>query len=185
MPDAIARPERIDKVLLWQPLAAWRNAAGLAVLSPWLGHAGSLTEKLRSVVGAAFHVRVLHEGAAPLGAEEAVLLGSLPGTAARLREVNLCGQRPLVYARTLAPTPAADWLQDLNTRPLGDRVFAQTGTERGAIEVARLDAAQPLYRAAIKGLDDPPAMLWARRSVLEVRGSRLLIYECFLAVPEP
>src|SRR5574340_142055 len=185
MPDATARPERIDRPLLWQPLAPWRNAAGLAALSPWLGHAGSLTEKLRSVVGAAFHVRVLHEDTAQLGAEDAVLLGSLPGTAARLREVTLCGQCPLVYARTLAPAQAADWLQDLNARSLGDRVFAQAGTERGAIEVARLDATQSLYRAAIQGIDAPPAVLWARRSVLEVHGSRLLIYECFLAVPAP
>lgn len=185
MPEATARPEHMDRPLLWQPLVAWRNAPGLAALSPWLGHAGSLTEKLRSVVGTAFHVRVLHEGTAPLGAEDALLLGSLHGTAARLREVNLCGQRPLVYARTLAPAQAADWLQDLNTRPLGDRVFAQAGTGRGAIEVARLDATQPLYRAAVKGLDAPPAVLWARRSVLEVHGSRLLIYECFLAVPAP
>lgn len=185
MPDATARPQPVDRPLLWQPLAAWRNEPGLAAFSPWLGHAGSLTEKLRSVVGSSFYVHVLHEGAAPLGPEDAVLLGSLPGTAARLREVNLCGKYPLVYARTLAPAQAADWLQDLNAQPLGDRVFAQAGAVRGAIEVARLDAAQSLYRAAVKGIDAPPAMLWARRSVLEVRGSRLLIYECFLAVPEP
>lgn len=184
MPDATARPQHIHKPLLWQPLAAWRNEPGLAALAPWLGYTGSLTEKLRVVTGAAFHVRVLHEGAARLGAEDAVLLGSLPGTAARLREVNLCGEHPLVYARTLAPAQAADWLQELNAQPLGDRVFAQAGTERGAIEVARLHAAQALYRAAVKAIDAPPAMLWARRSVLEVRGSRLLIYECFLAVPE-
>lgn len=184
MPEATAIPQRSDRPLRWQPLAAWRDTPGFAAFSPWLGHAGSLTEKLRSVAGTSFYVRVLHEGTAPLGAEDAVLLGSFPGTTAGMREVNLCGEHPLVYARTLAPAQAADWLQDLNARPLGDRVFAQAGAVRGAIAVARLDAAQPLYRAALKGIDAPPAMLWARRSVLEVRGSRLLIYECFLAVPE-
>ncbi|MGH8370905.1 MAG: chorismate--pyruvate lyase family protein, partial [Gammaproteobacteria bacterium] len=91
---------------------------------------------------------------------------------------------PLVYARTLAPSKAARWLQDLNSQPLGDRVFADTSTQRGAIEVARLDDTQPLYRSAVKDIEHAPAFLWARRSVLSLRDSRLLIYECFLGIPE-
>ncbi|MDE2273724.1 MAG: chorismate lyase [Gammaproteobacteria bacterium] len=169
---------------LWRPPSAWRDEPQLMALQPWLTHSGSLTEKLRAAVGGAFHVRVLHEGVTQLGAEDAMLLHMLPGSTARLREVQLCGDVPLVYARTLAPSKAAGWLQDLNSRPLGDRVFAEAGTQRGAIEAARLDDTQPLYRSAVKDIEHAAAILWARRSVLSLRDSRLLIYECFLGIPE-
>lgn len=185
MPELTANPFPTDRWPVWRSSAAWRGEPQLAVLWPWLTHSGSLTEKLRSAVGAAFHVKVLHEGAAPLSAEDAVLLHTLPGTAARQREVQLCGAVPLVYARTLAPAEAASWLQDLNSQPLGDRVFAAADTQRSAIEVARLDDTQPLYRAAVRNIEHAPAILWARRSVLSLGDSRLLIYECFLGIPEP
>jgi len=169
---------------LWQPAHLWPPERQPQEWWPWLIHAGSLTGKLRAAVGTAFHVKVLREGAVALSAEDALRLHTLPGAAAHRREVHLCGTSPLVFARTQALAPAATWLKDLNAQPLGDRVFAQAGAQRSMIEVAQLDAAQPMYRAAVAGIAHPPVRLWARRSVLTVRDSRLLIYECFLAVAQ-
>ncbi|MDE2071062.1 MAG: chorismate lyase [Gammaproteobacteria bacterium] len=184
MPELTANPLPTDGQPLWRPADAWRREPQLTTLWSWLSHSGSLTEKLRAAVGDAFHVRVLHEGVTQLSAEDAVLLHTLPGTAARQREVQLCGAIPLVYARTLAASKAARWLKDLNSQPLGDRVFTAADTQRSAIEVARLDNTQPLYRAAVRNIEHAPAILWARRSVLSLGDSRLLIYECFFSVPE-
>ncbi|MGA9852877.1 MAG: chorismate lyase [Gammaproteobacteria bacterium] len=165
---------------LWKPLDAWPVELRPKALWPWLIYAGSLTQKLRAAAGGFFHVKILHEGVTHLDAENAVLLHALPGTAARLREVYLCGNEPWVYARTLTVAEGGHWLDTLGTQPLGDRVFAEADTQRSLIEVAQLDAAHTLYRAAIKGVPHRHEFLWARRSVLTVRGSCLLIYECFL-----
>jgi len=167
----------------WQPANLLPLERRPEELWPWLNHAGSLTEKLRATVGTAFHVKVLHEGITQLSAEDAMLLHTLPGTAARQREIYLCGQAPLVYAQTLALMEAANWLNDLDNQPLGDRVFAEPDAQRSVIEVAQLAETQSLQRAAVTSIAHPPARLWARRSVLTVRSSRLLIYECFLGVP--
>jgi chorismate-pyruvate lyase len=184
MRNLIANQPQTDAAIGWRPASLWPPDERPEKLWPWLSHAGSLTEKLRTVVGGTFHVKVLHEGVTPLSAEDAVLLHTLPGTAARQREVYLCGDAPLVYARTLALADAADWLSDLSSQPLGDRVFAENDTQRSVIAVAQLDTAQPWYRAVVANITHPPATIWARRSVLTVRGSHLLIYECFLGVPE-
>lgn len=168
------------QAMLWRSLGAWDEAQRPPALWPWLGHAGSLTGKLRTTVGAAFHVQVLHEYATQLAAEDARLLHTLPGTAAHAREVYLCGTVPCVYARTFATAEAAYWLDQLAARPLGDRVFAAAGTERLPIQVACLDSSAELYQAALQHRAEKPAQLWARRSVLVAGGRRLLIYECFL-----
>lgn len=182
MHNVMASPLRTTRIL-WQPANLLPPEQRPADLWSWLSHAGSLTEKLRATVGGAFHVEVLHEGIIQLNAEDATLLHTLPGTAARLREVYLCGASPLVFARTLALTEAASWLKDLNAQPLGDRVFAEDDMQRSVIEVAQLDSRQNLYQGAVRRVSRPPEVLWTRRSVLTVHDSRLLIYECFLDVP--
>lgn len=169
----------------WRLLSAWGTDERPTRLWPWLGHTGSLTEKLRGAVGAAFHVEVLRECTAPLTVEDALLLHQLPGTAANMREVYLCGTRPCVYARTLVAADAQHWLRNLNAQPLGDRVFAAPGTERLPIQGARLASGCELYAAAVKRLAHPPAALWARRSVLVAGSVRILIYECFLGLDFP
>lgn len=185
MRNLSANQPQIGLPIPWRRLNTWPPEHQPAALWPWLSHSGSLTEKLRATVGGAFHVKVLHEGVAQLNVEDAMLLRTLAGTAARLREVHLYGASPVVFARTLALAEAASWLQDLNTQPLGDRVFAEGDAQRGVIEIAQLDLTQALYRAAVQEISRPSKELWARRSVLTVRDSRLLIYECFLSVPEP
>lgn len=165
----------------WRPVTAWPDAERPAAPWSWLVHTGSLTRKLRALAGDAFHVRVLREGEIELEAEDAQLLGVTPGTTAQLREVYLSGAQPLVFGRTLASNQgAAHWLERLGVQPLGDRVFAEADAMRGEIEVKRVTLTDALYRDAVYGLTEPPGLLWARRSVLTVQNSRLLIYECFL-----
>lgn len=170
-----------NKTVQWKPLDAWPSTQRPTALWPWLAHTGSLTEKLRAVVGEALHVEVLREDVTQLVADDALLLHSLPGTAAHRREVYLCGDQPRIFARTLATAEAARWLDELNTQPLGERVFAQARLQRGAIQVALLEAGQPLFQAASQRFRPVLAALWARRSVLTVQDDRLLIYECFLS----
>lgn len=164
----------------WCPLEAWPAEQRPATLWSWLADAGSLTQKLRALAGDVFQVRVLYEGQAPLDAEDARLLHAAAGTTARERQVYLCADALWVYARTLVPTESGHWLEKLGTHPLGERVFAVADTHRNRIEVAQLYPEHKLYQTALNGLGITPPMLWARRSVLRVDSSHLLIYECFL-----
>ncbi len=175
----MARPEHMHNNILWRPLDAWPVAQRPA-LWQWLQQAGSLTMLLRAAAGPAFHVRVIHEGHGRLGAEDAQLLYAPEDSSALERRVYLCGSEPLVYAHTLALTQSRYLLDSLGDNPLGERVFAHPGTQRVAIEVARLDVRHALYSAALSGIKISPPELWARRSVLLVEHHRLLIYECFL-----
>jgi chorismate lyase len=179
--DMIRRSNQGQGGDYWRAVTAWPDAERPPAPWPWLTHGGSLTRKLRALTGEAFHVQVLRETGIELVAEDAQLLGVASGVPAKLREVYLCGTQPLVFGRTLtSDREAARWLERLGAQPLGDRVFAEQDAVRGEIEVKRITAPDALYLDAVCGLAEPPAVLWARRSVLSVQTARLLIYECFL-----
>ncbi|HEV2320814.1 MAG TPA: chorismate lyase [Gammaproteobacteria bacterium] len=164
----------------WRSLPSWSADARPAALWPYLSEAGSLTERLKAKAGAAFHVQVLQVQAAPLLPQDAALLYARTGEPAYLRQVYLCGEQPLVYARSVAVGEGARWLKGLGDNPLGARVFAERDARRGPIEVACLMPGEPLHTAAVAGLPRVPQELWARRSLLTVRAAAILIYECFL-----
>lgn len=164
----------------WRSLPSWSADARPAALWPYLSEAGSLTERLKAKVGAAFQVRVLKEQAAPLLPQDAALLYARTGEPAYLRQVYLCGPDPLVYARSVAVGEGARWLKELGENPLGARVFADRDARRGPIEVTRLTPGEPLHAAAVAELARAPQELWARRSLLTVGTAAILIYECFL-----
>lgn len=165
----------------WRQSSAWPLDHQPTGLWRWITHSGSLTEMLRAAANVALRVQVLHEGDTALDSEDAHLLNAPIGIKARMREVYLHADVPWVFARTLALVDGSRWMDNLGTQPLGERVFAETGTWRSSIEVAQLDPAQPLYQSATQHAGHQPPLLWARRSVLTVGGSPLLIYECFLA----
>jgi chorismate lyase len=177
--DAHVAAKSMNDASIWRPLKAWLAHERPGLWS-WLEDPGSLTEKMRAAAGSAFHVRVLYEGQTLLDVEDAGLLHAVPGTSVRKRQVYLCADTPWVYARTLALTQSGHWLNGLGSQPLGDRVFAGSDTRRSLIEVAQLDQQHELYQASVDGQDMAPPLLWARRSILMVRGNPLLIYECFL-----
>lgn len=166
---------------VWRPTHAWAPEVRPQTLWPYVVETGSLTERLKAKAGGTFHVRVLEEGPAALAAEDATLLSAKPGESAFLRQVYLCGSEPLVYARSLALGEGAHWLQELGDNPLGSKVFAvKKDVQRSPIEATHLSPGQPLFDAAVARLGSKPTELWARRSLLKVKGAAILIYECFL-----
>ena len=166
---------------VWRPIHSWAPEARPHTLWPYVVEGGSLTERLKTKAGGAFHVRVLEEGAVTLSAEDASLLQAKPGASGFMRQVYLCGSEPLVYARSLAVGEGARWLQELGDNPLGAKVFAdKKDVRRSPIEATHLSPGQPLFDAAVTQLEHKPGELWARRSLLTVKGAAILIYECFL-----
>lgn len=164
----------------WRSLSSWSAEERPAALWPYLSEAGSLTERLKAKVGAAFQVRILKQQASPLLPQDAALLYARTGEPAYLRQVYLCGPEPLVYARSVATGEGADWLKELGDNPLGARVFAEPDARRGPIEVTCVTPGEPLHAAAVAGLPRVPQEIWARRSLLTVGAAAVLIYECFL-----
>ena len=164
----------------WKALPSWSADARPASLWPYIAEEGSLTERLKAKAGAAFHVQVLKESEVQLLAQDAVLLRAKAGEPAYLRQVYLCGDQPLVYARSVAVGEGRRWLKELGDNPLGQRVFAAKDAHRGPIEATCLVAGEPLYEAAVASLAAKPGKLWARRSLLTVGDAVILIYECFL-----
>lgn len=165
----------------WRPLESWPAAARPAKLWPYLAEIGSLTERLRARAGKGFHVQLLKQGRIALAADDAVFLSARAGESAFVRQVYLCGKEPWVYARSLALGEGERWLADLGKTPLGEKVFAEPETRRGTIEVAVIGSEDPLYQDAMAGLAfEHTWPLWARRSLLNVNGAVILIYECFL-----
>lgn len=160
-------------------------------VADWLLEPGSLTARIRARCPENFRLRVLREARA----EPAEVPGAWPSAALPLlREVTLdCAERPLVFARTLIPDPAAAtdrWLLELGDRPLGDVLFQSGGQRDDAFEVRRLVPGMALYATALDALRRWPefdslaasqtAAFWARRSWVHLHGERLLICECFL-----
>lgn len=166
------------------PLLCWRLPENVPAserppaLWNWLVETESLTERLRGHCRDDFAVRVLGVAETGFDDDERAWTGVLSGVA---REVYLCGGgTPWVYARTLAAggEPAAR-LRALGGTSLGDWAFAQPSARRGPIDVARLTAADALYRRALPD-GARPAALWSRRSMLTAAGASIFIYECFL-----
>ena len=169
---------------IWRSLEAWPENLRPAGLWPLITETSSLTGKLRERAGDDFHLRLLSEHELHVNAEDAPLMEADPGEAGYGREVYLCGDEPWVYARSMgvASQGGDRWLKELGARSLGERLFADPAASRGPIQAAQVGAGHPLYEAAVSGLRERPHLpfLWARRSVISVGETRVLIYECFL-----
>lgn len=165
----------------WQP---FEQACLSGALREWLGLETSLTEQLARYCGQALHSHVLAEALSESWPEEAALLG-VPLARGWLREIHLCSAvRPWVFGRTFIPLPTLEAisprLDQLGQTPLGQVLFQIPGLQRRDLQVAPLDARHRLYQHALAGLPGTPQTLWARRSVLAVAGSSLLVTEVFL-----
>ncbi|MCB1875104.1 MAG: chorismate lyase [Chromatiales bacterium] len=182
-------PKRQAREPLWsQPTTPMRRRMPTAV-SAWLLDPASLTARLKGLCGAGFRVRLLRQKWRRPQACEAQRLGMLRGEFALVREVHLyCGERVLVYARTVIPRSTLKGrtrsLARLGTRPLGEVLFADPNMQRGPLEIARIPRDIPDYRAFLgEGLAGDAA--WGRRSVFRLSGRSLLVSEIFLpGMPE-
>lgn len=181
----VDRPLFPNNAPLWFPGRRSRARDLPAGLADWLLDPGSLTRRLRGLCGDRFRVRVLRQGWARPGRDEARVLSLRPATWAWTREVQLlCDERPWVFARSLIPARTLRGrgrrLTQLGTRPLGQVLFTDPGVHRGPVEIARIVTGQRLHQRAFAGLAEPPDAIWGRRSVFWIEESPLLVCEIFL-----
>jgi len=174
----------------WISLERLGGALLPARVAPWLRDEGSLTRALLQACDGCFRVEVQRQGWGGALNSERRLLGMAPGLTARLREVLLtCDGEPWVFARTLIPATSlrgrARRLAHLRDRPLGAVLFADPGTRRLAVEVARIAPRHALFAAACAHLAQRPAEVWGRRTLFAYAGRTLLVNEIFLpSIPE-
>jgi len=155
------------------------------LLRSWLTEPGSLTARCQRGC-TRFRVRLLRYGKGRALADEAAgsTIGRQP---AWVREVVLeCDGQPVIFAHTMLSTAGhgrlSRWLARLGNRSLGSLLFTHPGFQRGPLEFIRVDRRHPLFTRAVSAaaLNDPPAVLWARRSVHALDGQAVLVTEVFL-----
>lgn len=151
----------------------------------WLFDRTSLTARLvrhcRLRHGTGFRVEVLRQRIAAPTADERQVLKLRARHHAIIREVKLyCGERAMVYARTVIPLTTVTGAQRIyantGSRPLGAMLFADKSMRRGEVTVSCLQPGDRLYpNTAADGQG-----VWGRRSVFRVGGKPLLVSEYFL-----
>jgi chorismate lyase len=165
---------------LWQPFPVGADAR----LRRWLLDRGSLTRRIQQRCDR-FQLEVLTQRMASMDRDELAIIGVRRGTRCVVREVSLnCGQQAVVFAHSVVEPRArrGAWrmLASLGGRPLGAALFADPRVERFPLRFRRLSRRHELYHRACQLIEHPPVGLWARRSLFELRGSRLLVTEVFL-----
>lgn len=151
---------------------------------PWLLDRGSLTRRIQARCPA-FSVRHVHQRHGKSLPSERRLVALKHHSRAVLRDVFLyCGETPVVFAHSVLPTASlhGTWqsLGRLGDKPLGATLFSNPRVRRMPLSFRKLTARDSLYRLACDGLPNPPASLWARRSVFYLRGKPILVTEVFL-----
>jgi len=156
----------------------------VATLAPWLRDRGSLTRRIQQRCQH-FAVQPLRSGLAHIAFDESSLLNIAPHQLAYSREVFLyANDQPVVFAHSTCAQKhlrgAWSSVADLGNQPLGALLFSHPLIERKPLHYKKLRARHPLYQRASQLLDNPPAQLWARRSLFYLHGTPLLVTEVFL-----
>lgn len=144
---------------------------------PWLVDEGSLTRRLQARSKNFAVQSVCQQWGCPLP-DEAVLLGLKPGETALVREVSLQdGDTPLVFARSILPRSSlrGAWrgLGRLGAQPLGAALFSDRYVVRHPLAFRKLAPRDKELHCHAPGQ-------WARRSLFERDGHRILVTEAFL-----
>jgi chorismate--pyruvate lyase len=165
--------------LYWQSLLL-----GSADYTPWLRDEGSLTRRIQQRCEV-FSVRPLRSRLARVAYDEAALLGFPSDRHAFSREVFLCADgRPVVFAHSTCAREhlrgAWQAMRGLGNRSLGTLLFTHPQVERRPLHYKALQFHHPLYKSAAAVLGNPPARLWARRSLFNLHDAPLLVTEVFL-----
>ena len=174
--DDIAAP-----AALWLPGGALNCYEGDAALRSWLLTPGLLTQRIREAAGDGYAMRVLHEGAAPSGADH----GAPSLTSWHLREIEMrCDGALWLYARTRIPATtlaAQPWLGRIGERTLGEALGEHDAVlEREPFLYAMLPADAPVVARACALAGDAPRALWVRRSMFRADGAPFELEEVFL-----
>lgn len=179
-------PRRDQPPVFWRPLTAAARRRLPAPVRPWLCDTGSLTQRLRSACGPeSFSVRLIAQHWQSASAGDAKWLG-IPMRAPLIeRQVQLmCGQQPLVYARSLIPLAALHGsyteLGSMGQRPLGEKLFADPVMIRGEVLWSWLPRGSHLYHTALGGCTARPPRLYGRSSLFSGAAAPVLVSEYFL-----
>ncbi len=171
-------PARDRQRWLRKPLACRREHR-------WLINPDSLTARLQQRY-AQFSVRTLQMAHARVMQNEASLLQLKSQQLATVREVLLIGNQKVVGVCSAVLIPArakrGPWhsLAGLGNQPLGALLFANPQVRRTPLRYKKLSKHHMLYQKAILHLQEPPAYLWARRSVFYLNCVSILVTEVFL-----
>ena len=148
-----------------------------------LTDSGPLIRRAERAGAAAVAARLIEQRLGFLSREQQALLVA-PASSCLVREVVLSGDgEAWVFAQSLVPDhtlEAHPWLAELGDASLCGTLASVEGVGYGAFEFAPLPAVHPLAARALAGSAESPAMLWARRRWVALRGRRLLMQEVFL-----
>lgn len=170
--------------LIWRKLTADDHQQIPHEIRPWLIHTGSLTTRLRKLCND-FSVKLIAQYQRAALPHEADMLDINGDPYLIEREVLLlCGNNPVVYARSFIPLKAlkdrfAD-LDTLGTQPLGEKIFSDPELQRGEIEWTILSEKHASFQHAVSALQQRPDKIYGRRSVFLGAPSPILISEFFL-----
>lgn len=150
----------------------------------WLVNDTSLTARLQNRYSDFFVKPLLQQDAKPIQ-DEATLLKLKPSFNAYVREVLLIGnQQPVIFAHSVLPHASlrGKWhkLGKLGNKPLGAALFKNMQVVRTPLSFKKLTKNHILYQKAVKYIAQPPAYLWARRSVFRLNCANILVTEVFL-----
>lgn len=165
---------------LWQEFPVGADAR----LRRWLLDRGSLTRRIQQRCSR-FQLEVLSQRMAAINRDEFAVIGVRHGERCVVREVSLsCALQPVVFAHSVVAPGArrGAWrmLATLGVRPLGAALFADPRIERFPLRFRWVNSRHELYSNAVDLAGHPSPGFWARRSLFELHGSRLLVTEVFL-----
>lgn len=148
----------------------------------WLFDSGSLTSRLIEHCDKPFSVKLLSVKRATPTPDEINALNLKPRSHAIIRQVLLmCGDQPVVYARTIIPLSSLRnslrGIVLLGNKSLGAVLFADKSMRRQPMEITRLKAQHKYHSwTGYQGDED----LWGRRSVFVLKQQALLVSEFYL-----
>jgi len=153
-----------------------------AEIKSWLFDSGSLTTRLMNHCDEPFSVKVLSVVRTTPTPDEVQALKLRSRSQAIIRQVLLCcGDRPVVYARTIIPVSSLRGslraIVLLRNKSLGAVLFADKNMRREPMEITSLKSSHKCYSwTRYKGQE----LIWGRRSVFKLRNEKLLVSEFFL-----
>lgn len=153
-------------------------------LRRWLQEQRSLTRRLERHCQTRFRLRLLGQSRRRPLLDEREALDMRRGRVGLIRRVQLlCGEEPMVFARSVIPlgtlTGANGRLARLGTRPLADILFAGQVMQRLDMAFALLRTGESLHQQAADALSSGDGDLWARRSLFLLNRRPLLVTEVF------
>jgi chorismate--pyruvate lyase len=167
----------------WQPAERLGQLPMDAQLRPWLIGIGLLTQRLQTVCGERFAMRLVDQWTGLLSGSHKAALRS-EDNAGLFRDVEMCcGENVWVFEQTIVPDSTLilhPWLAELGELALGETLSELSGVERSSYEYAWLPTEEAVTERALRDAEIRPAGLWARRARIALRGAPLLTQELFL-----